>query len=268
MKRDQISGTRDRASGRKAAAPSFHACVLALLALACCSGCIELTQQITIRKDGSGTMTLSYNLPDNTSIQMKAMRELNKEMMRAAGETYQPRPVDNHFDLLMDPVDKNIRDLIKKYEPQGLSLDDLRIEVLEGRKRVRIQLRFEDLAKAAQSDLFRAHWPLALTKMADSVYLLNMTNGHPGKEPELDFTDSATLKAITPILKGFKVIIRIVPPGEITSTSAAQSSKRSAVWTFDFDRNPSAFSSFQTANMNVRFRAAGLKLSETPAPTP
>ncbi|MFC1462028.1 hypothetical protein ACFLQU_00340 [Verrucomicrobiota bacterium] len=222
---------------------------------------------MSIRKDGSGTIDFSYVLPNNTSAQMKAMQELKKEMIRAAGEEYVPRPVDKHFELFMDPSDKAVHDLVDTYKPYGITLEQFKIEVQEGRRRIRIHLRFSDLAKAAESDLFRVHWPVTLVKQADGSYQFNARNGQPSAAPNLDFSDPATLKAITPILRGFKASIRINTPGPIVSTSAPSKAGHSAVWTFSFNGNPRAFSAFQSANMSIRFQGNGLALSEVkPAP--
>lgn len=248
---------------RTSAAP----CIAALLSAVLCPGCIELSQVLSIREDGSGSLELTYALPDNTSAQMKAIQELRKEMLKAAGKQYAPKPLDTHFSLFADPVDDAIRDLVKQHEPYGITLENLKIEVLEGRKRVRMVLRFSNLAKAAESDLFRLHWPVTLLKQTDGSYQLNLTNGRPGGEPNLDYTDAGTLKSITPILQDFKVTIRINPPGEIVRTSAPRTSAHSAVWTFNFSENPRAFSAFQAANMSVRFKGDGLALPEVrPAP--
>jgi len=217
---------------------------------------------MSIRKDGSGNIEFAYILPDNTSAQMKAMDALKKEMIKAAGETYEPRPVDRHFELFMDPTDAAVRDLMKTYEPYGIALERFKIEVLEGRKRIRLHLRFANLAKAAESDLFRLHWPTTLVRQANGSYRLNVTNGWPSEEPDLDFSDPATLKAITPILKDFKATIRINTPGEIVSAGTPNAGKHSAVWAFSFNEDPRAFSAFRTANMSIRFHGDGLTLPE------
>ena len=238
--------------------------------LCCCGGCLEISQVMSIRKDGSGSIDLTYVLPDNTAAQMKAAELLKQEMIKAAGEKYEPRPVDTHYALFMDPSDKPIRDLIARCEPYGITLERLKIEVLEGRRRVRIHLRFSDIAKAAKSDIFRIHWPVTLVKHADGTYQLNVTNGRPADEPELDFSDPATLKAITPVLRGFKATIRINTPGEVISTEASTVGRSSAVWTFNFNEDPRAFSTFKTTNMSIRFKGEGLALPEIKAakPTP
>lgn len=224
---------------------------------------------MSVRKDGSGTIEVVYALPDNTAAQMKALHELQKEMIRAAGEKYVPRPVDMHFRLLMDPSDTAARELMKNYDQYGIELESYKIDVLEGRRQVRLRLRFADLAKAAGSDLFRIHWPTTLEKTDDGNYRLSVTNGRPAEEPNLNFSDPATIKAITPILKGFKASIRINVPGEIV-TAGASHGKNSAVWTFSFSKDPRAFSAYKAARMSILFKGEGLALPEVTqtAPSP
>ena len=246
-------------------------------------GCIDITQNIAIRKDGSGTVALTCLIPERTISQMRTMQKLKKEMIRVAGignpstklragaegsgtrgAVREDEIVSRHFDLLFDPVEERIRKELKQYEKNGVFVESMRISVRNARRIVKINLRFRNLAKAAESDLFKAHWPFTLSRTAEGHYQFRGRIGMGGKS-SMSSSKPETMKSLAPILSEFKAVLKVGVPGKIIRTNASRKSDSLAIWVYDFNKNQNAFYAFRNCHMNVLFTGKGLDLPEVMA---
>lgn len=239
------------------------------------SGCMEISQNIVVDQAGSGHIELYCIIPERTIVQFKAMRKLQAEMEKAAGkdvlrnsaadgETFAlEKRLYRNLGLLMDGVEEQIRSRLSVYRKDGISVDHLKISVRNASRHIRLKLHFTDIAKAAQTELFRTHWPLDLVKTDDGNYLLR-NSVRLGSEPgPSEPPDDKELKSVEPVFLGFKARFKISVPGDILKAGTNRKSKRSAVWLYDFNSDSRAFYAFQRGEMNVLFDGEGLGLPVT-----
>ena len=240
-------------------------------------GCIEVAQNILIKQDGSGTVELTCDIPERTISQMKTMQKLKKEMIRASCQGNEEQGlrsglatdkvgidkiVSRHFDLLFNPSEDQIRKELKQYEKNGISIDSMSVSVRNARRIIKINLRFKDLLKAAESDLFRAHWPFTLSKTAKGRYQFRGRIEMGGTSPVPSSPKPETMMALAPILSEFKAVLKVSVPGKILRSNALRQSKASAVWVYDFSKDQNAFHAFQNCKMDILFDGKGLDLPD------
>ena len=239
-------------------------------------GCIDIAQNIVIKKDGSGIVELTCIIPERTITQMKTMQKLKKEMIRASSsavlakeqtgpvvgkkDTGEDEVVSRHFSLLFDPAEERIRKELKQYEKDGIFIESILIFVRNARRIVKINLRFKDLVMAAESDLFRAHWPFTLSRTAKGNYQFRGRTGMGEKSSPSSSVNPETSKTLTSIFSNFKAVLKVSVPGKIIRTNASRKSDYSGAWIYDFNKNQNAFSAFRNCRMNILFTGRNLDL--------
>jgi hypothetical protein len=243
----------------------------ALLAVLC-AGCIKLSLDLTIQENGSGTLALAYSIAEQTAGQFTAMRKLEKEMKEAAGLEIPATAPRDYSRLLFSPVKEDIVKLLKECEKYGIATDRLEQKSRDVRREVDIRVRIEDIGKASRSDVFQ-QYGFSLRKDAKGNYVLHRGSAlAPGQRVEA--LEPETAKLLTSLVGGLNVTITVSTPSRILSTTAQNSGPRSAMWIFDYDRNPKALTDLHKQNFTVVFEGGDMKLPEiilaaqTNAPAP
>jgi hypothetical protein len=224
------------------------------------AGCIKVDQTLSLAKDGSARLEVSYSIAEEAVDRFQSMFELEARMARVAGETLPKDREDAWHRLLLQPEEEAIRNRLAGYDKYGMRVDKLKVESRGGRREVQIVLLAEDLARAAESDLFR-QYGFSLRKNRTGNYVFY----RPGKKPPQDAAqqpDPEDSEQLSPLLAGFKVHIRVNTPGRILETNAAGKGLYAATWTFDFDREPTALADLQRQDLYIVFDGRGLTLPE------
>lgn len=229
-----------------------------ILSIILLNGCLNLDQTLTIQKDGSAMLDVTYSLTENSIIQAKAMLKL-KEQMNAYSMNKKPDSTqDKYVLLLLDPVQDSLRKELNSYKPYGITIKHLRVETRREFRYVSIKLAIDNLAKAAETDFFRAYG-FSLTKTPNDNYRFLRPRSIAQQGSPYAFSES-DIRVLTPILNGFHVEIKIVTPSRILKTNAPKSVENVAEWIFDFDNNPNAIVALQNQNFDVLFAGPGLDL--------
>ncbi len=243
--------------------------IVQLLTAACLAlsgGCLNLDQTLTINENGSAVLDTTYSLTEQSIIQSRAMFKLQEQMaayspavtnkQEAASMTLQ----DVYTRLFLDPVEDQIKKKFEELQPYGLIVDRLKIETHNTQRYISMQITIKDLAKFAETDLFR-QYGFSLLKNSDGNYRFFKPRSVADNETQSVFSES-DIKLLTPILSGFRVNFKLVSPGPIISGPVSKSSPNIAEWLFDYDRDPNALLALQTKDMEVIFNGKGLNLPE------
>ena len=106
---------------------------LLFICLAAASGCIKVDQTLELKRDGSGTLDVSYSVPEQTITQIKAMLKLERELAIAAGESAKTYKEDEYTRLVFIPVEELLRKKLKEFEPFGITVSTLKVSSRSGR---------------------------------------------------------------------------------------------------------------------------------------
>ena len=229
---------------------------LAILA----TGCLKLEETFTIRPDGSADLDLVYSISEPAVTQMKALLKVRDQMAALSGDTtVSPDPYSKIF---LNPAEEQLRRELKKYEKFGLSIERLKVDTRDGWRQVQVRVRCKNLADLAKTDIFRTYG-FSLTKDPEANYVLFRDRESAG-DASTDVPDPETLKLMTPVLDGFKIVLKINTPGRIIKANSHLRSTHGATWEYDFNRNPNAINQLQDQQFNVVFQgrtAEGKSLS-------
>ncbi|MBN1558366.1 MAG: hypothetical protein JW951_09500 [Lentisphaerae bacterium] len=238
------------------AAPALAGLVLMTAA----SGCLDMEQTLTLRRDGSGQLDMEYSIAREAVDRIMAMYRLKTDLARAAGEA-PAEGAEPDLPVFLDPDEAGIRAALKPYEPFGITIEALSVDALPARKRVALKLHFDDLAKAAEADFF-PEFGFSLFRTREGNYLFFRRGQTVDTDTLIDFGDPATIQMLAPFLAGFRVMIQVFAPGAVLDTNAPRSGRYTATWEFDFDRDPNAFTALQTTDMKILFDGADAQLPQ------
>jgi hypothetical protein len=233
-----------------------------LLSLA---GCIQMEHDLRINADGSASYRLDYAITEQAVTQFHAMFKLKNDLAVAAGE---PPPGPELEPLLLeflDPDEAGLREQLKAFASLGISIRSISQETRSASRHIELVLDIADMATLAGNPFFEKHG-FDLRKNAEGRYVWSRaphiaeTGGIP--EP----LSAADLEQITPLLSGFKTVIKITPPGRILSTTAARTTLQTAIWEFDFNRQPMAVQSLLRQHFHIVFESAEANLPELHRP--
>jgi len=231
-----------------------------LCAAVFCAGCLKLDQKMVIEKDRSGRFEVKYSMAEQTIDQLKAMLKLEEQMARISGEAIERTRDDKLMLLFLDPVSDDIHRELDKYKEYGLKIDELKVDTGGAARHVNLNLTFRDLAEVAKADFFPAYG-FSLVKDDQGNYVLHRPAPNEGGEMPPPVNDE-TARLLTPMLGGFNVALSITAPGKILRTNAHKKSLYTAMWTFDFDRNPNAVTALDNQAMTVIFSGNELNLPQ------
>jgi hypothetical protein len=239
----------------------FHALAAALMpALLLCTGCVDLDTTLTLKPDSSGTLDVRYTVAEDAVRQFRALYGLRADLMRAGGGP-DAETVRETVPFLLEPDENRIRAGLAPYADNGLTLERLKVDVLNNSRRVQMTLNFRSLADLARADFF-AEYGFSLLRTEGGNYLLHREGYTFDSNGLADVSDPATVKMLSPFLSGFRAALKIVVPGPILETNAARPTRFAATWLHDFDRDPNALAALQSTDMTVLFQGEGLRLPQ------
>ena len=142
-----------------------------------------------------------------------------------------------------------------------MKLEQLTTERKAGRVVRRGLISFKTLDGLARALL--PERTLALTRDARGDYLLAEQAGGgqtlSSRLAAVAADDSNPL--VAELFKGFRATLRVTTPGRVLDGNAAQAEGATAVWRFDFDRDPQAVAKLLQRPMRLTFAGRGLALT-------
>lgn len=222
--------------------------------IVCASGCIKMEHDLTFKADGTATYRLKYSISEQAIVQFRAMEKLKGQLAEANGEPPPGIEMDPLLHLFLDPDKVTLRKAFSKYESLGVKITKLESNVISSWHNIEIKLEIKDLAKLANSDFFKSNgFNLTKESNGDYVFYREPYINRPGKIIKVPTEEE--LKQLIPFVSGFNTTVRIKVPGNIKSTTAFDSTRNSASWIFDFDRDPNAIQTLQHQAFRVVFKA-------------
>ena len=231
--------------------------LLAVLA----TGCIELKQDLELKPDGSGRLRVSYSISEHSISQLQAMLVLKEQMARISGNATPMTEEDKQAMMFLIPDETAIRKSFKKYEKYGISATELSVSTRNNRKHIYVEAHFKNIAEVAKADFFE-FYGFSLLRLANNNYVFYRSpQKADGVAPPI-LSDKQTEKLLSPLLGGFSVSLNVKTPGRIIKTNAHDKQRYSAIWIFEFDRDPNVLQTLQSRSMSIVFDGKGLSLPE------
>ncbi len=229
------------------------------------SGCIQMEHDLRIDSDGSAAYRLNYAITEQAVRQFRAMFKLKNELAIAAGEPAPGPELEPLLLVFLDPNEADLRKQLAPFADIGISIRSLRQETRAAGRHVELQLDIKDLQTLAGNPFFVKHG-FSLYRNEEGGYVwsrrphIRDVEGLPAPISDRDRDQ------ITPILSGFRTVVKFTPPGRILSSTAARTSLQTASWEFDFNRQPLAVQSLLRQHFHVVFEAPQAVLPELRQP--
>lgn len=223
------------------------ATVCLLLALA---ACVQVEQTLSLNPDGSGTIDITYGMPEEGAAQMASFLGSG---LSSGEDGLDGAAVASPFDF----NDEDVRKDFREYEADGVVLESVKTETREGWRYRRMVIRFRDLAGLARTGFLSEH-NVSLTRDAAGRYVFVQSAGSNGAAEDLPRADPA----LNAWLKGFRAVLRLRTPSRILETNAPEHNDRQATWTFDVDHDPEALQKAQRTSMRAVFEGQGVSIPD------
>jgi hypothetical protein len=230
------------------------------------SGCIQMEHDLRIADDGSATYRLDYAITEQAIPRFRAMFKLKDDLAVAAGEAPPGKELEPLLAAFLDPDEVEIRKQLVAFADAGVSVKSIRQDVRAAWRHITLELAVADLATLAGNPFFARHG-FELYPNDEGRYVWS-------RSPHISDIGSIPLppagrelEEITPLLAGFKTVVRVTPPGRILSTTAFRTTLQTAAWEFDFNRQPTALHTLLRQHFHIVFNApkATLPLLRTAA---
>lgn len=239
--------------------------LLSMVSLLSFSGCIQMEHDLRINEDGSAVYSLDYSITDQAVTQFRAMFKLKKDLAVANGEPPPGPELEPLLLVFLDPNEADIRKQIEPFADSGVSIRSIRQESRAASRHVELQLDIANIGMLADNPFFKKHG-FSLHKNEAGQYVWS-------RPPHIDEggmivppPNARDLEQIAPFLAGFKTVIKITPPGRIVSTTASRTTLQTAIWEFDFNRQPTAVQTLLRQNFYIVFDAPQANLPELRQP--
>ena len=232
----------------------FPAIVLGFGALLV-SGCIQLDSILTLTTEGGAVLEVEYRISEAAVRQLKTAFEFRRRMDSLTSESVSA--LQEPDEVFLDPSEPVIRLFFKKYEPNGIALDRLNVSAKDGWRQVVFRLSCKNLADAAKTDLFAAY---GFDLQPEGQGRLRFYRPAESKAQRQSVFDPEAVKVMTPLCEGFKAAFKLVVPGRVLESNAHQTALRSAVWSFDYNKDQGAIAALQNQEFSVLFETDGARL--------
>ncbi len=231
-------------------AATFLLAILSLLS----AGCIQMEHDLRIADDGSATYRLDYAISEPAISRFRAMFKLKDDLAVAAGEASPGKELEPLLAAFLDPEEAEIRKQLEAFADAGVSVKSIHQETRAAWRHIELELEVANLATLAGNPFFARHG-FDLTRNDEGQYVWSRSPHITDVGSIPAAPSDPELEQITPILAGFKTVVRVTPPGRILSTTAFQTTLQTAVWEFDFNRQPTAVQTLQRQHFHIVFDA-------------
>jgi hypothetical protein len=225
------------------------------------AGCLKMEHDLRIKEDGTASYALKYSISEQAITQLRAMDKLKGDLAKASGEPPPGIEMDPLLHLFLDPDDGALREAIKQYEKDGITLRKLEVESRSAWRNVTLTIDVADLEKVAETEFFKTHG-FNLKQDKKGRYVLSR-DPHINIPGELaDIPSDEDVKQLIPIVAGFKTAVKITTPGRILATTAFRTTLQTASWGFEFDKEPGALQAVQRQPFRIVFESKRVALPE------
>lgn len=235
------------------------------------SGCLKVEQTITLNKDGSCNLEMTYGMSKQNIEQLKTMQKLASA---AANDDFNEAEAMNRDNSVSQTLfefnEENVRKKFQELEPFGVKLEKLESETRNDWKYINVLVSFKDLDALMKTEFFnKGAFSLTKNKEGNYVFSQSVANyGHIQNNSSSSDHDSQRLmlQQLAPLLKGLKIIVNVKVPGKILESNAMQkninndNSDNVATWVYDLDKDPEALYKIQKSQMMVVFAGDDLSL--------
>jgi hypothetical protein len=237
--------------------------LLALIAMTALTGCLQMSSDTVINKDGSGSMNMTFTMSLEVEEAFAEMKSLDTGMDEDMGEV----------PLFDDSFDKSA--LEKTLKKSGAKLSSYSNSVDAGNRTVKIGIDFKDAAgMQAAGAVFGEGGGIGLFETADGNYLLTVVEGpavEEEEEVEPDMPDMEDMgAAMENAAKSMEIMgklmshmgdiaieMRVTLPGDIISHNAPLVEGRTCIWTID---SSNMMSAQNMGEPEIVFSGQGLKI--------
>ena len=153
--------------------------IMPVLLMIAGAGCLKMDQTLTINKDGSAMLDMSYGMQESTIAQMEAMEKMSEQMAAQMGEEGEDVGDEDDDSDSFEFNEESIREDFKELEEHGVELVDLNSEIKDGWKFINMKVRFQDLKSLAKTDFFKDS-DMSLKRNADGNYVLSQKSDDMG----------------------------------------------------------------------------------------
>lgn len=223
-------------------------------------GCLKLEQVLTIGKDGSGTLDLSYSVTEQAATQIAQMLQFKEKIDKITGDADTEKALDGYYTkLFMTPTEEAFKREFKKYEKNGVTLNTIMVSAKEGKRSVKLKASFRSLAELQKADFF-PQYGFSVKKLNDDscFFFRDRMNRDDQTAPML--SDDQQMRVVQPFLSGFNVALRVVTPGKILKSNSASKALYTASWNFDLDTDADALLHLQNQQFKIIFDGKGMNL--------
>jgi len=225
------------------------------------TGCLKLDETLTLEKNGAGNIDILYTIPEQTVSQMKAMFKLRDQMDSIMGQSL-PLTFEDEFQrTFFDPTEDRIKQLLKKYESCGVSLETAKVITKNAARTVTIRAAFADLERVAKADFFREHGFTLVRNQNETYTFYRVPESTANGYQPINIGPEAS-RLISPVMSGLRVSLKVNTPGKIVDTNASRKAPYNAAWIYDFDKDPNALKALQSQAMKIVFEGKNIRLPE------
>lgn len=235
--------------------------IIATIPLVICSGCLKCDLTLDITKNGAGFIEVNYSISENAVSQLNALANVTKQLDAVSGRKPETVLKDPDMMLFLTPEEDKLRKRLSVYKKNGLTIDKLRVSSNNAWRNVELRLNFLNIADVARADFFPDAGFSLYRRSNGSYVFLRKSISEAAKNKNILLT-ADTQRLIAPILEGFDVSIRIHTPGRILDSNAHSKAVASATWTFDQERDPSAFQKLQKQEFVILIDGTDVKIPD------
>jgi hypothetical protein len=217
--------------------------VLAGLVLAT-TGCIKLEQSLTINKDGSAALDVSYGMAEATILQMQQMSQM--------GDPGEKKEDKNDFEF----DEAKVKSKLAALEKDGVVVKSVATSVKDGWKYMNIKLEGKSIAALKKTEFLNE---MSLAKDDKGNYVLQM-NDKKDKAAGGDEMNEQMMAQMGPMFAGFRAVMKVKVPGKIVETDAGEKTDDTATWTYDMEKDPKALMKAEKDHAKIVFAAPGVTL--------
>jgi hypothetical protein len=216
------------------------------------TGCIQMEHELQIPGNGTAVYRLQYAISEPAVTQWRALLKLQQDLAWEGGDAGTParHPLVGTF---LDPSLTTIREQALALEPYGITIRLLRENPRPLWRDFSLTLDIADMARLPDVPFF-AEFGFSIQRNREGQYVLE-------RPPVVDMPGSIPprfspyeLEQIRPFLGGFNAEIKIKVPGRIISTTAGRTSLQTAIWNFNFDRQPESLHQLLQQPFHVVFQ--------------
>jgi len=229
--------------------------VLSLLVILGLCGCMKFDQEITLNKDGSGSVSMMYAMSEAVIQQMEAMAEMGKQMVQEGAEIEEE---DKPFEF----DEAKIKEEFEGMKDKGIELTSVKSETKDGWKYTYVDFTFKDVGKLKELDEFKED-SFSIVKNPEGNYVITMKMGSVGTQAEPQ--DEAQLQQMMPMIQGqgMEVASKFTVPTKIIETNAPLKEGKSAGFEVDVDKDPDAFLALsKMGEVTIVFDGKGCSIPE------